>query len=69
MSHEPEDLPDHRPGGEWRQRAPWPAGLRFTDAVTERVIVRALPPRPVAWQSGNSAGMCVDARFAEDGEK
>jgi hypothetical protein len=71
MSCEPHSLPDRRPGGEWRQRQAWPPTLRFADAVTERVILRALPPRPVLWQFGNSAAMCVEARFAEDaaGEK
>ena len=63
---EPQDLPTHSANWEWRQRRPWPADLRFTSVKTERVIERALPPRPVRWQSGNSSAMCTDARFSED---
>jgi hypothetical protein len=59
----------HQDRDEWRQRQPWPAAMRFTDALTERVLEQHLPPRPdPVCQSavGCATGACSAARFAED---
>jgi hypothetical protein len=50
---------------EYRERRPWPQGMRFTDARTERIIDRRRPPKPVAQAYGSSGAMCVGVRFAE----
>jgi len=47
-----------------RERRPWPQGMRFTDARTERIVDQR-PPRPVAQAYGSSGAMCTEARFAE----
>jgi hypothetical protein len=55
---------DPRP--EFRPLAPWPPGLHFLNAPTERVMQGQLPPRPDACSyTGSSAGMAADAEFAE----
>ena len=48
-----------------RELRPWPSGIRFSDARSERVIEQAMPPRPVVRAYGSSGAMCVQARFAE----
>jgi hypothetical protein len=59
-------MPLDAPRPEFRPIAPWPAGLRFRDAPTERVIQNLLPPRPDACSyTGSTAGLAVDAEFAE----
>jgi len=50
---------------EYRGRRPWPQGLRFTDARTEKIIDRRRPPKPLAHSYGSSGAMCTAARFAE----
>jgi hypothetical protein len=36
-----------------RERRPWPPDLRFEDAPAERVIVQAMPPKPVIGATGS----------------
>jgi hypothetical protein len=59
--------PSDAPRPEFRPLAPWPDGLRFRDAPTERIMQGRLPPRPDARCSytGSSAGLAADAEFAE----
>jgi hypothetical protein len=57
---------DHRP--EFRPLAPWPTGLRYRNAPTERVIQGRLPPRPdnpARALIGSSAGQAADDALAE----
>jgi hypothetical protein len=57
---------DHRP--EFRPIAPWPAGLRFRNGPTERVMQGQLPPRPDHPDLsliGSSAGQAADSELAE----
>jgi hypothetical protein len=50
---------------DYRERRPWPKGMRFRDARTERIIDRRRPPKLAAQAYGSAAGTCVGARFAE----
>jgi hypothetical protein len=50
---------------EYRERRPWPAGVRFTDAKTEKVIDQRRPPRPLAQSFGTASGACAESIFAE----
>jgi hypothetical protein len=57
-------LDDTRP--EFRPLSPWPAGVRFLNGRTERILQAQLPPRPDArTYTGSSAGLAADAEFAE----
>jgi hypothetical protein len=58
-------------GGSWdrnpelKLRQPWPKGVRFSDARTERILDQRRPPKPVAQSYGSAGAACVAARFAE----
>ena len=47
-----------------RELRPWPSGLCFENAKTERVIVQAMPPKPVVGAIGSCGKACVDAELA-----
>jgi hypothetical protein len=50
---------------EWRLRQPWPPGMRFSNARTERIIERRRPPKPVNVM-GCAGGACAESVFAEN---
>jgi hypothetical protein len=64
----PRPMPIHAPRPEFRELAPWPAGLRFLDGPVERIKQNRLPPRPDSRSyAGSSAGLTADSAFAEPG--
>jgi hypothetical protein len=50
---------------EYRERQHWPSGMAFENVQGEKIIERAMPPRPVTGAIGCSGAVCVGARFAE----
>ena len=66
LPHDDPGRPPLDPGDAWwRQKRPRPKGLRFTDGPVERVIERAMPPRPVQpGNYGSSAEQCIGSPFA-----